>query len=182
MGEGQALSQNLHQLRTHMLNLFWTILSVLTTALKRLRANWGLALCALVALLAAIALSVSIPVYAEGASLRLLKSTLAEQERRNNRSAFMLLFRYIGSNRGALPETAGAPAPLEPSLMSRNDRERSRHRRRHTAAGVRSAATSARTSSVVRAAMKLPSVIRAIASSCASGVDAEHASETSVTR
>ena len=60
-----------------MLNFPLTILSVLTTALKRLRANFGLALCALIALLAAVALAVSIPVYAEGASLRLLQSTLA---------------------------------------------------------------------------------------------------------
>jgi putative ABC transport system permease protein len=93
-----------------MLNFFWTILSVLTTALKRLRANVGLALCALVALLAAVALSVSIPVYAEGASLRLLKSTLAAQEAKTNRSAFALLFRYIGSNKGALEWERVKPA------------------------------------------------------------------------
>lgn len=84
------------------MNLIWTILSVLTTALKRLRANVGLALCAIVALLAAVALSVSVPIYAEGASLRLLKSTLAQQEQQTNRSAFALLFRYIGSSKGAL--------------------------------------------------------------------------------
>jgi putative ABC transport system permease protein len=84
------------------LNLLWTILSVLTTALKRLRANWGLALCALIALLAAVALAVSVPIYAEGASLRLLQSTLAKQERQTNRSAFALLFRYLGSTKGSL--------------------------------------------------------------------------------
>jgi putative ABC transport system permease protein len=63
----------------------FTILSVLTTAIKRLRANIGLALCALIALLAAVALSVSVPIYAEGASLRLLQSTLAKQEGQTNR-------------------------------------------------------------------------------------------------
>ncbi|MBK9715164.1 MAG: ABC transporter permease [Kouleothrix sp.] len=84
------------------MNVLLTILSVLTTALRRLRANLGLALCALVALLAAVALSVSIPVYAEGASLRLLQSTLARQEQQTKRSAFALLFRYIGSTKGAL--------------------------------------------------------------------------------
>jgi len=85
-----------------MLNLLWTILSVLTTALKRLRANFGLALCAMVALVAAVALAVSIPIYSEGASLRLLKSTLEKQERQTNRSAFALLFRYLSSSKGSL--------------------------------------------------------------------------------
>jgi putative ABC transport system permease protein len=80
-----------------MFNFLLTIISVFTTALKRLRANAGLALCALIALIAAVALSVSIPVYAEGASLRLLKSELERQEQQTNRSPFALLFRYIGS-------------------------------------------------------------------------------------
>src|SRR5690242_19661213 len=85
-----------------MLNLLLTIISVFTTALKRLRANAGLALCALIALLAAVALSVSIPVYAEGASLRLLKGEIAKQEQQNNRSPFALLFRYVGAWKGPL--------------------------------------------------------------------------------
>lgn len=77
------------------------ILSIFTTALRRLWANLGLALCALVALLVAVALCVSIPVYAEAASLRLLKDELAQQSARNNRSAFALLWRYYvgGANR-----------------------------------------------------------------------------------
>src|SRR5262245_14376214 len=86
-----------------MLNLLWTILSVLTTALKRLRANLGLALCALIALLAAVALSVSIPIYADGASLRLLQEKLAHQEQQTQRSTFALLFRYyVGGAKQAL--------------------------------------------------------------------------------
>jgi putative ABC transport system permease protein len=93
-----------------MFNLLWTILSVLTTAFKRLRANFGLALCAILALLAAVALSVSIPIYSEGASLRLLKSTLAKQELQTNRSAFALLFRYLGSSKGPLEWERVKPA------------------------------------------------------------------------
>jgi putative ABC transport system permease protein len=85
-----------------MLNLLLTMLSVLVAALKRLRANVGLALCALVALVVAVALAVSIPVYAEGASLRVLQSELARQEQQTNRSPFALLFRYIGSRQGPL--------------------------------------------------------------------------------
>src|SRR5438128_7884799 len=85
-----------------MLNFLLTIISVFTTALKRLRANWGLALCALVALIAAVALAISIPVYAEAASLRLLKAEIAGQEKQNNRSPFALLFRYVGAWQGSL--------------------------------------------------------------------------------
>ncbi len=86
------------------------IFSVLTTALKRLRTNAGLALCALLALVAAVALAVSIPVYAEGASLRLLRDEIARQETQTGRSPFALLFRYIGSQRGALEWERVQPA------------------------------------------------------------------------
>lgn len=80
-----------------VVNFLLRTIAVFTTALKRLRANAGLALCALIALIAAVALSVSIPVYAEGASLRLLKAEIARQEQQNNRSPFSLLFRYVGA-------------------------------------------------------------------------------------
>ncbi len=93
-----------------MINILFTILSVFTTALKRLRANAGLALCALVALVAAVALAVSIPVYAEGASLRLLKAEIARQEQQNNRSPFALLFRYVGAWNGPLEWERVKPA------------------------------------------------------------------------
>ena len=86
------------------------ILSVLTTAFKRLRTNAGLALCALLALVAAVALAVSIPVYAEGASLRLLRDEIARQEQQTGRSPFALLFRYVGSQRGALEWDRVQPA------------------------------------------------------------------------
>lgn len=77
-------------------------LAVGTTALRRLRANAGLALCALVALLAAVALAVSIPVYAEAANLRLLQNEISRQEQRAGRSPFALLFRYVGSWNGPM--------------------------------------------------------------------------------
>src|SRR5690349_20642082 len=93
-----------------MVNFIFTILAVLTTALQRLRANFGLALCALIALLAAVALSVSIPVYSEAASLRLLKNELAQQEKQNKRSAFALLFRYLGSQNKPLEWERVKPA------------------------------------------------------------------------
>ncbi|MEN9933964.1 MAG: hypothetical protein RLZZ387_543 [Chloroflexota bacterium] len=86
------------------------ILSVLTTAIRRLRANAGLALCALVALIAAVALAVSVPVYAEGASLRLLREEIAQVERRDGRSPFALLFRYVGAWEGPLEWERVKPA------------------------------------------------------------------------
>lgn len=80
-----------------MLTFLRTLTAVLPTALRRLGANLGLALCALVALVAAVALSISIPVYAEGASLRLLQSEIVRQEQQTGRSPFVLLFQYVGS-------------------------------------------------------------------------------------
>lgn len=84
------------------MNVLLVFLSVVTTALRRLWANRGLALCALTALLTAVALSVSIPVYAEGASLRLLQSELSKQEQKTGRSPFSLMFRYVGGWNGPL--------------------------------------------------------------------------------
>ncbi len=73
------------------------LLAIGHTALRRLTANLGLALCALVAITIAVALSVSIPIYAESASLRLLQKELARKEAQSGRSAFALLFRYVGA-------------------------------------------------------------------------------------
>lgn len=80
-----------------MIRVPLTLWAVVLAALKRLSANIGLALCALIALLTAVALSVSIPVYAEGASLRLLEKEIVRKEERSGRSAFALLFRYVGA-------------------------------------------------------------------------------------
>lgn len=86
------------------------LFSVVTTAFKRLRANLWLALCALIALITAVALCVSIPVYAEGASLRLLQREIARQEQQMGRSPFALLFRYVGSWNEPLEWERVAPA------------------------------------------------------------------------
>jgi putative ABC transport system permease protein len=84
--------------------------SIITAALKRLRANLGLALCALIAMIAAAALAVCVPVYAEAASLRLLRDEIARQEQRAGRSPFALLFRYVGAWNGPLEWDRVAPA------------------------------------------------------------------------
>ncbi len=92
------------------MRFFLTAFTVLTAALRRLLANFWLVLCALLALTAAVALAVSVPVYAEGASLRLLNSEIGRQERQSARSPFTLLIRYIGAWNGPLEWEAVAGA------------------------------------------------------------------------
>lgn len=79
-----------------------SLFAVLPAALRRLAANPGLALSGLIALLITVALCISIPLYAEGASLRLLKNEIAQQEEQQGRSPFALLFRYVGAWNGRL--------------------------------------------------------------------------------
>lgn len=86
------------------------LLSVLTAASKRLRANLGLALCAWLAAVTAIALAAAIPAYAEAASLRLLQDEIRQQEERQGRSPFALLLRYIGAWNTPLEWERVAPA------------------------------------------------------------------------
>jgi len=87
-----------------------TILSIVITALKRLRANLGLTLCALAAATSAVALAAAAPAYAEVASLRLLRDEIRQQEARQGRSPFALLFRYVGAWNGPLEWERVAPA------------------------------------------------------------------------
>ncbi|HMP43346.1 MAG TPA: ABC transporter permease, partial [Roseiflexaceae bacterium] len=56
------------------------------------------------------ALAVSVPVYAEAASLRVLRDEIARQEQRSGRSPFALLFRYVGAWNGPLEWDRVAPA------------------------------------------------------------------------
>ena len=93
-----------------MLKLPQAIFAVLLTAAKRMRANWALTLCAIVALTAAVAIAMAVPIYANAASLRLLKDEIAKQEQRNNRSAFALLFQYVGAWNGSLDWDTVKPA------------------------------------------------------------------------
>lgn len=79
-------------------------------ALRRLRADAWLAACALAALTIAVALAVAMPVYAEAASLRLLREELERQEARSGRPAFAMLIRYLAASAGALDWEQVAPA------------------------------------------------------------------------
>lgn len=77
--------------------------AVLPVALRRLRAQWLLYGCALVALTLAVTVAALVPFYAEAASLRLLERELAQAEERSGRSPFALLIRFLGANGGLQP-------------------------------------------------------------------------------
>ena len=87
-----------------------SFLLLILIALRRLWATRWLAFGALVALVAAVALAVAVPVYAEAASLRLLREELARQEQRSGRPAFALLIRYLGAWAEPLEWEQVAPA------------------------------------------------------------------------
>lgn len=88
----------------------FTFLAVFLAALKCLRANLGLALCAWLAAVTAVALASAIPAYAEAGSLRLLQDEIRQQEERQGRSPFALLFRYVGAWNTPLEWERVAPA------------------------------------------------------------------------
>jgi putative ABC transport system permease protein len=92
------------------MRLILSTLSVLTAALKRLRANLALTLCAWLAAVTAVALASAIPTYAEAANLRLLRDEIRQQEERAGRSPFALLFRYVGAWNTPLEWERVAPA------------------------------------------------------------------------
>lgn len=92
------------------MRLILATLSVLTAALKRLRANLALTLCAWLAAVTAVALASAIPAYAEAANLRLLRDEIRQQEERAGRSPFALLFRYVGAWNTPLEWERVAPA------------------------------------------------------------------------
>lgn len=76
------------------------LFSVLRIAAKRLWANKGLALSLLLGWTAAVGLSLSVPLYADAVSYRMLREELATTRERTPPFAF--LFRYIGSWHGAI--------------------------------------------------------------------------------
>jgi putative ABC transport system permease protein len=92
--------------------------AIIRITLQRLRSNGWLVGCALVALIAALALAVAVPVYAEAASLRLLNEELARQEARTARSAFALLIRALATSTSRLTveQLPGADEAVQQAL------------------------------------------------------------------
>ncbi len=87
-----------------MLNLF----SILPIALRRLWSQRVLMTCLGLGLIAAVALSASIPLYADAAQSRVLQAALADKA--DGRPPFAFLFRYIGAWHGAIEWEAYTPA------------------------------------------------------------------------
>jgi putative ABC transport system permease protein len=85
--------------------LFW-IWAIFVVALKRLWSQKGLNLATLLGLVVVIALTLSIPLYADAIYYRIFRQELQESTvyagRDTGRSPFTFMFRYIGSWKGAV--------------------------------------------------------------------------------
>lgn len=97
------------------------LIAVIPVALQRLRSHPGLTLAALAALTLAVGLVVSVPVYGDAASLRVLREELARRERQSGRPALAMLLRYLSSAGGALEwePVAAADAALRNDGLER---------------------------------------------------------------
>jgi putative ABC transport system permease protein len=84
-------------------------IAIFPVALRRLTAQWLLYACALLALTLTTGLAVAVPLYAEGASLRLLERELVQAENRTGRTPFALLIRFLASTSGTQPWNRVAP-------------------------------------------------------------------------
>lgn len=71
--------------------------SIFTFALKRLWAQRRLALSQMIGFLAAVALAVAVPLYADGVNYDILSTSLATSASQTRRQPFDFVFRYIGS-------------------------------------------------------------------------------------
>jgi hypothetical protein len=71
-------------------------------SLKRLRTHRWLALSQVLGLMAAVALAVAIPMYADAINYDILSTSLSESSRQTRRQPFDFVFRYIGSWYGAI--------------------------------------------------------------------------------
>ena len=76
------------------------LVSISILAARRLWSNLGLMVGTALGLIAAVALAMSIPLYADGVNYRLLRKALAEQSRGRNRPPFAFMFRYVGAWHG----------------------------------------------------------------------------------
>ncbi|MGQ9683073.1 MAG: ABC transporter permease [Anaerolineae bacterium] len=78
------------------------LISVFVLAARRLWSNLGLMVGVALGLIVAVALAMSIPLYADGVNYRLLRKALAEKEQGRRRPPFAFMFRYVGAWHGAV--------------------------------------------------------------------------------
>ncbi|MEM7331778.1 MAG: FtsX-like permease family protein [Chloroflexota bacterium] len=74
-----------------------SITSTLTLTLKRLWSQRGLTSATLLGLSVAVALIMTVPLYADAVNFRILQEELSTQTERNNRPPFAYLYNYIGA-------------------------------------------------------------------------------------
>ncbi len=86
---------------------FWGIFVI---TLKRLVAQRGLALATLLGIFVAAALTMSIPIYADGIYQRILNTAMKKDASTNIRPPYAFMYRHIGSWSGAVKLDALAPA------------------------------------------------------------------------
>ena len=96
---------------------FWAIFGV---TLKRLAAQRGLALAALLGISVAVALTMSIPLYADGIYQRILNAEF-QKESTSNRPQFAFMYRFIGSQSG--PVKLNELAPVDAYLSGQVARD-----------------------------------------------------------
>lgn len=90
-------------------------------SLKRLRTHRWLALSQVLGLMAAVALAVAIPMYADAINYDILSSSLSESANQTRRQPFDFVFRYIGSWYGAI--TPQQYEPLNQYLSEQVDQQ-----------------------------------------------------------
>jgi len=85
-----------------MTSFFWRIWSIARVAAKRLVAERGLASATALGLVAAVALTMSVPLYADAVYFRLLREAILGQEPPAHDTPLSFRFRYVGARDGAL--------------------------------------------------------------------------------
>lgn len=79
-----------------------SILSVDSFALKRMWIHRGLVACLLLGLVIAVAVSVAVPMYADGVNYKLLNSALIRSAAESHRPSFTFVFSYVGAWHGSI--------------------------------------------------------------------------------
>ncbi len=77
---------------------------ILTLTFKRLIARPVMTLAIILGLSISVALTMSVPMYADAVNFRLLESRLANQTERNNRPPFAYLYNYVGAWHGPVEQ------------------------------------------------------------------------------
>ncbi|MBC8076972.1 MAG: FtsX-like permease family protein [Chloroflexales bacterium] len=85
------------------MGLFLNFFGVLRVVLRRLVSNFGLLTAIVAGFIVAVALVTCIPIYAEAVGYRILREELGKNDQGSARPPFSFMYRYIGSQSGAVP-------------------------------------------------------------------------------